>query len=121
MATGTNTGTSSDHEHDHGAMITMAADPTARAGQDLNLMAAYTHVIADALTSVLAIVALTGGKLWNWSWLDPAMGIVGALVVGAWAFGSDQEHREGSAGSRAGRHAGEPDPRWRWNPTATRG
>ena len=50
-------------------------------------MAAYTHVIADALTSVLAIVALTGGKLWNWSWLDPAMGIVGGLVVGAWAFG----------------------------------
>jgi cation diffusion facilitator family transporter len=54
---------------------------------DHNLRAAYLHVLADALTSVLAIVALGGGLLFGWAFLDPAMGIVGALVVGRWAFG----------------------------------
>ena len=53
---------------------------------DLNLRAAYVHVVADAMTSVLAIAALTGGKLFNWRWLDPAMGIVGSVIVGAWAY-----------------------------------
>ncbi len=52
---------------------------------DLNLRSAYTHVIADAATSVLAIVALAGGWLFGWSWLDPAMGIVGAALVAFWA------------------------------------
>lgn len=52
---------------------------------DLNLKAAYLHVIADAATSVLAIVALGGGWLYGWSWLDPAMGIVGAVLVAVWA------------------------------------
>jgi cation diffusion facilitator family transporter len=52
---------------------------------DLNLKSAYVHVIADAATSVLAIVALVGGWLYGWSWLDPAMGIVGAVLVAAWA------------------------------------
>lgn len=52
---------------------------------DLNLKSAYVHVIADAATSVLAIIALIGGWLYGWSWLDPAMGIVGAILVGAWA------------------------------------
>lgn len=54
---------------------------------DTNLRAAYLHVIADALTSVLAIVALLAGKVFGWSWLDPAMGIVGALVIAHWAIG----------------------------------
>ena len=45
------------------------------------------HVLADAATSVLAIVALFGGKLWGASWLDPAMGIVGAGLVALWAYG----------------------------------
>jgi cation diffusion facilitator family transporter len=54
---------------------------------DLNLRSAYVHVIADAATSVLAIVALFGGKLWGASWLDPAMGIVGAGLVAVWAYG----------------------------------
>ncbi|TIC80514.1 CDF family Co(II)/Ni(II) efflux transporter DmeF [Crenobacter intestini] len=54
---------------------------------DLNLKSAYVHVIADAATSVLAIGALVGGWLYGWSWLDPAMGIVGAVLVGVWARG----------------------------------
>lgn len=54
---------------------------------DLNLRSAYMHVIADAATSVLAILALTGGKFWGASWLDPVMGIVGAALVAIWAYG----------------------------------
>jgi cation diffusion facilitator family transporter len=54
---------------------------------DLNLRAAYLHVLADALTSALAIVALLGGRLCGWSWLDPVMGLVGAVVVSFWAVG----------------------------------
>lgn len=52
---------------------------------DLNLKSAYVHVIADAATSVLAILALVGGLFYGWSWLDPAMGIVGAILVATWA------------------------------------
>jgi cation diffusion facilitator family transporter len=52
---------------------------------DLNLKSAYLHVMADAATSVLAIVALAGGWFYGWSWLDPVMGIVGAALVAAWA------------------------------------
>lgn len=52
---------------------------------DLNLKSAYVHVIADAATSVLAIVALAGGWFYGWSWLDPVMGIVGAALVAVWA------------------------------------
>ena len=54
---------------------------------DLNLKSAYVHVIADAATSVLAIVALAGGLIYGWSWLDPVMGIVGAVLVAVWAKG----------------------------------
>lgn len=54
---------------------------------DLNLRSAYLHVIADAATSGLAIVALLGGKYWGANWLDPTMGIIGALLVAVWAFG----------------------------------
>lgn len=54
---------------------------------DLNLKSAYLHVIADAATSVLAIVALFGGWMYGWSWLDPLMGIVGAVLVAVWAKG----------------------------------
>ena len=66
-----------DHHHDH----------THEHHHDLNLRAAYVHVLADAATSVLAIVALTGGKLWGAAWLDPMMGIVGSILVGVWAYG----------------------------------
>jgi cation diffusion facilitator family transporter len=62
------------------------ADAGASPHHDLNLKSAYLHVVADAMTSVLAIVALTGGRLFHWSWLDPSMGIVGSVIVGAWAY-----------------------------------
>lgn len=53
---------------------------------DHNLRAAYLHVLADALTSVLAIVALLMGRLYGWIWMDPMMGIVGAIVIARWSF-----------------------------------
>lgn len=55
-------------------------------GNDNNLRSAYVHVIADALTSVLAIVALLAGRYLGWVWLDPVMGIVGAVVIARWAW-----------------------------------
>jgi cation diffusion facilitator family transporter len=54
---------------------------------DLNLRSAYLHVVADAATSVLAILALAGGKYLGANWLDPAMGIAGTVLVGRWALG----------------------------------
>lgn len=56
-------------------------------GHDHNLRAAYLHVLADAATSVLAIVALAAGLLYGITWLDPIVGIVGACVIGSWAVG----------------------------------
>jgi cation diffusion facilitator family transporter len=53
---------------------------------DHNLKAAYLHVLADALTSVLAIVALISGKFLGWNWLDPVMGVVGAAVITRWSY-----------------------------------
>ncbi|NNE88791.1 MAG: CDF family Co(II)/Ni(II) efflux transporter DmeF [Silicimonas sp.] len=58
---------------------------------DHNLRAAYLHVLADALTSVLAIVALLAGKYVGANWLDPAMGIVGAVLVARWSLGLIRE------------------------------
>ena len=55
--------------------------------EDLNLRSAYLHVIADATTSVLAIAALAGGWWFGWNWLDPVMGVVGAVLVAVWAKG----------------------------------
>ncbi|RGE43326.1 cation transporter [Comamonas testosteroni] len=60
------------HAHEHG---------------DLNLRSAYMHVVADAATSVMAIIALLGGMYWGLGWLDPVMGIVGAVLVASWALG----------------------------------
>jgi len=54
--------------------------------QDHNLKAAYLHVIADALTSVFALVALFSGKIWGFIWMDPLMGILGAIMVSRWAW-----------------------------------
>jgi len=67
-----------DHEHDH--------DHSHHA-RDNNLRAAYLHVLADALTSVLAIVALLAGRSYGWAWLDPAIGILGAAVILRWSWG----------------------------------
>lgn len=70
------------HGHDHGHGHTHTSTDRS---PDLNLKSAYLHVVADAATSVLAIVALVGGWLYGWNWLDPVMGIVGALLIGMWA------------------------------------
>ena len=53
---------------------------------DLNLRSAYLHVIADAVTSLLAIAALLSGKFFGWNWMDATMGLVGSAVIGQWAF-----------------------------------
>ncbi|MDH7795099.1 MULTISPECIES: CDF family Co(II)/Ni(II) efflux transporter DmeF [unclassified Beijerinckia] len=68
------------HDHDH-------ADHNHGPARDNNLRAAYLHVLADALTSVLAIVALLFGLFNGWLWADPMMGVVGALVIARWSLG----------------------------------
>lgn len=73
------------HAHDHGHAHGHDQHGHDHHHHDLNLKSAYLHVLADAATSVLAIVALAGGWLYGWSWLDPLMGMVGALLVGIWA------------------------------------
>ncbi|WP_421200897.1 CDF family Co(II)/Ni(II) efflux transporter DmeF [Aeromonas enteropelogenes] len=76
------------HGHDHHGHAHHGHDHHDHHGHgDLNLRAAYIHVLADAATSVLAILALVGGMLWGAAWLDPVMGIVGAGLVGVWAVG----------------------------------
>lgn len=73
--------------HGHGdAPEAGAVHPHAHS-HDHNLRSAYLHVLADALTSLLAIVALLGGKVLGQVWLDPAMGVVGALLVARWSWG----------------------------------
>lgn len=66
-----------DHHHHHGHGH----------DHDLNFRSAYIHVLADALTSVTAIVALLAGKYFGWSWFDSVMGLVGSAVVAVWALG----------------------------------
>lgn len=68
------------HHHDH------AHHGHAHEGHDNNLRAAYVHVLADALTSILAIAALLAGRFAGWWWLDPLMGVVGAVVIARWAW-----------------------------------
>lgn len=67
------------HDHNHGSH-------SYGHHHDHNLRAAYLHVLADALTSVLAIVALFAGKSLGWVWMDPVMGIVGAVIITRWAI-----------------------------------
>ncbi|HMM85737.1 CDF family Co(II)/Ni(II) efflux transporter DmeF [Azohydromonas sp.] len=81
-------GAAHHHDHVHGHGHGHHGRPEGHhAHHDLNLRSAYLHVIADAATSVAAIAALAGGWLFGWSWLDPVMGIVGAVVVAIWAKG----------------------------------
>lgn len=68
-----------DHGHDHGH--------DHHHHDDHNMRAAYLHVVTDALTSVLAIVALLAGRHLGWWWMDPLMGVVGAAVILVWARG----------------------------------
>jgi len=65
-----------DHHHDH--------DDHHR---DLNIRAAYVHVLADAAVSILAIVGLLAGRELGWVWMDPVMGLVGAVVIANWSWG----------------------------------
>lgn len=67
-----------DHDHHHSGH--------GHHHHDNNLKSAYVHVLADALTSVLAIFALLGGRYLGWMWLDPIMGVVGALVIALWSL-----------------------------------
>ena len=67
------------HAHDHGH------DGHHHHHADHNMRAAYIHVLADAMTSVLAIVALGAGRLYGWSFLDPVMGLVGTVVIASWS------------------------------------
>ena len=73
-----------DHDHDHGAHD--HDEPRHVHSQDNNLRSAYVHVLADALTSVLAIAALLTGRYLGWVWMDPIMGIVGAIVISRWSW-----------------------------------
>lgn len=80
-----------DHSHHHGddARLRATSSATTRApgagGGDHAVRAAYLHVLADALTSVLAIAALLAGRAFGWTWADAAMGLVGAVIIGRWA------------------------------------
>jgi cation diffusion facilitator family transporter len=81
-----------DHPHEESGDNHHGPNPAASTGnhhshQDHNLRGAYLHVLADALTSVLAILALTVGKFWHWIWMDPLTGIVGAVIITQWARG----------------------------------
>jgi cation diffusion facilitator family transporter len=82
------------HRHDHDATCGHAGGndrgrkPAREAPTpDHNLRAAYLHVLADALTSVSAVVALTFGKFFGQTWLDPVMGIVGSALIARWSYG----------------------------------
>ncbi|MHB2061114.1 CDF family Co(II)/Ni(II) efflux transporter DmeF [Pseudomonas monsensis] len=72
------------HGHDHGHQHDHSH--AHHHHHDNNLRSAYVHVLADALTSVLAIAALLAGRYLGWVWLDPVMGIVGSIVIAKWAY-----------------------------------
>jgi cation diffusion facilitator family transporter len=74
------------HHHHHHGPVGEDGRSHHHHHDDLNLRSAYLHVISDAATSALAIVALGGGMLLGWVWLDPVMGIVGAVMVSIWAW-----------------------------------
>ncbi|MCH7423013.1 cation diffusion facilitator family transporter [Shewanella sp. MM_2022_3] len=80
-----------DHDHDHDHDDHSHNHAHGHSGHDHNLRAAYFHVLADALTSVLAIAALLFGKYMGLTWLDPIMGIVGAIIISRWSWGLIQQ------------------------------
>ncbi len=79
------------HDHPHQAHASHAHRERATGGEDLNLKAAYVHVLTDAATSVLAIAALLGAQATGLNWLDPLMGVLGAVLVGRWSIGLIQQ------------------------------
>lgn len=76
-----------DHSHDHGHDHAHEHDHEHDHAHDHNLRAAYLHVVADALTSVMAIAALLAGRYLQWGWVDPVVALVGALVILKWGVG----------------------------------
>jgi cation diffusion facilitator family transporter len=75
-----------DHDHDHGGHAHGAGHDHAQ-HEDMNMRSAYVHVLADAATSVFAIVALLAGMYLGLAWADPLMGLAGAVLVAVWAWG----------------------------------
>jgi cation diffusion facilitator family transporter len=67
--------------------VTRAQRSAGHHHHDHNLRAAYLHVLADALTSFCAIFALLTGKYFGWVWMDPVMGVVGAIIIARWSLG----------------------------------
>jgi cation diffusion facilitator family transporter len=78
--------TGTHQAHDHSGAHDHQSHEHGHHHHDLNLRSAYLHVVADAVTSVLAIVALLGGKYFGATWMDPVMGLVGTVLVGRWAL-----------------------------------
>lgn len=77
-----------DHDQHHGHGPGHHHDDQGRdRHRDLNLRAAYMHVLADAAVSILAIIGLVGGRQYGWIWMDPAMGMIGACVIANWSWG----------------------------------
>jgi cation diffusion facilitator family transporter len=70
-----------DHHHQHGGQESGHGH-----AHDLNLKAAYIHVLADTFTALGAVAALSAGYFWGWTWMDPAMGLVGTVVILSWAW-----------------------------------
>jgi cation diffusion facilitator family transporter len=84
---GSGRGHGHDHDDDHHEHGDAAGAHPRESAVDQNLRAAYLHVLADALTSIAAIVALVLGRWLGWVWLDPAIGLAGAFVIARWAVG----------------------------------
>ena len=81
-----------DHDHDDGHVHHHEHEAGDSAHErDTNLHAAYVHVLADALTSVLAIAGLLAGRFLGWTWMDPLIGVVGAIVIAHWSIGLMRE------------------------------
>ncbi len=76
-----------DHDHDHDDHADEPGHDHAHQHHDTNLRAAYLHVLADALTSVLAIAGLLAGRFLGWIWMDAVIGLLGAIVISHWAIG----------------------------------
>jgi cation diffusion facilitator family transporter len=76
-----------DHDHGHGRDHPAHDRPHDAAHRDNNLRAAVIHVLADAAVSLLVIAGLLLGRLFGWNWLDPVVGLVGAVVIAAWSYG----------------------------------
>jgi cation diffusion facilitator family transporter len=68
------------HRHDHGHEHAKGHE------HDINLKSAYAHVVVDAMTSVLAILALLGGKFMGWGFLDPVVGLISAAIIAQWSY-----------------------------------